>query len=223
MFRNSVSSFCRGWSTLRIALPSSVSRADRVQACGRLVENEQVRVVDQRLGQADAALHALGVFADGSALHRFQTDHLQQHVDALVAGVAVLVEQSAVVFQRFPGVEEPVEIRLFRQVADAFLGGDVRGQFAEHRDPAGRGKQQPEQDFDGGRLARAVGPQQAEHLVRLDVQVELIDRGDARPHPEVLEDLGQPPRLDHRLRCRGRHWFFYRRGRGGRRGGNEYS
>src|SRR5690349_1035999 len=34
---------------------------ERVQAAGGLVEDEQVRIVDQGLGQADALLHALGV------------------------------------------------------------------------------------------------------------------------------------------------------------------
>ena len=40
-----------------------LGRADRVEARGRLVEQDQLGVVDQGLSQPDAALHALGVFA----------------------------------------------------------------------------------------------------------------------------------------------------------------
>ena len=40
-----------------------LARADRVEAGRRLVEQDQVGVVDQRLGQADAAGHALGILA----------------------------------------------------------------------------------------------------------------------------------------------------------------
>ena len=39
-----------------------LARVDRVQAAGRLVQEDQFRVVDQGLGQADQAGHALGVF-----------------------------------------------------------------------------------------------------------------------------------------------------------------
>ena len=38
------------------------ARADRVEAAGGLVEQDQLGLVDQRLGEADAARHALGVF-----------------------------------------------------------------------------------------------------------------------------------------------------------------
>ena len=33
--------------------------SDRIQTAGRLIENEQIRVVDQRLGKANPLLHAL--------------------------------------------------------------------------------------------------------------------------------------------------------------------
>jgi hypothetical protein len=46
---------------------------------------------------------------------------------------------------------------------------DVRRQFAEHRTRPRVGEQQAEHHLDGRALARAVGPQQAEDLVRQDL------------------------------------------------------
>ena len=38
--------------------------ANRVEAAGRLVENEQIGIVDERLREADALLHAFGIRFD---------------------------------------------------------------------------------------------------------------------------------------------------------------
>ncbi len=62
-----------------------LARADRVQAGGRLVEHDQLGVVDQGLGQADAAGHALGVFLQLPPLGPVQPDHLDQVGDPLAA------------------------------------------------------------------------------------------------------------------------------------------
>src|SRR5205807_5296374 len=44
--------------------PADLAAADGIDAVGRLVEENHLRVVDHRLGDADALLHALGVGAD---------------------------------------------------------------------------------------------------------------------------------------------------------------
>ena len=54
--------------------------ADRIKAGGRLIENHEVRIVDERLRQADAALHAFGKFADGARLRFAEADHFQKVV-----------------------------------------------------------------------------------------------------------------------------------------------
>jgi len=56
---------------------------DRVHAAGRLIQYQQLGVVDQGLRSADAALHALRILADRAILHCLQADHFQQHVDPL--------------------------------------------------------------------------------------------------------------------------------------------
>ena len=56
----------------------------------------------------------------------------------------------------------------------------------------GSGPGQPEQHPDGGGLAGAVGPEQADDLTGVHVQGDVIDRG------EVPEPLGEPSGLDQR-------------------------
>ena len=51
----------------------------------RLVENDQVGIVDERLRQADAALHAFGKFAHRARPRLAQADHFQQLLRAIVA------------------------------------------------------------------------------------------------------------------------------------------
>ncbi len=55
-----------------------LGRADRVQPRGRLVEQDQLRVVDQRLGQPDPPLHALGILPQLPLLGRREPDHVDQ-------------------------------------------------------------------------------------------------------------------------------------------------
>ena len=172
------------------------ARADRVEAGGRLVEQDQLGVVDQGLGQADPALHALGVFAELAVLGRGQADHVDQPADPLVPLGGRDLEQPAVEVERLLGVEEPVEVRLLGQVADPLVLGDVGGRLVEDQGVALGGEEQAEQQLDGGGLARAVGPEQAEDLAPVDLKVEGLEGLDLRASPEVAVDLGQVPRLD---------------------------
>ena len=57
---------------------------------------------------------------------------------------------------------------------------------AEQADLAGVGAQEAEQDADGGRLAGAVGTEEAVHLAGRDGQVEPVERAD------VAEGLDEP-------------------------------
>ncbi len=52
-------------------------------------------VVDERLRQADAALHALREFADVTSPGVVQPDHLDQLLGALAAFLRVYVEETA--------------------------------------------------------------------------------------------------------------------------------
>jgi hypothetical protein len=58
--------------------------AQRVEAAGRFVENQQIGIVDERLREADALLHAFGIGFDGTFARRLQFNELEQLVNALV-------------------------------------------------------------------------------------------------------------------------------------------
>ena len=173
-----------------------LGRADRVEARGRLVEQDQLGVVDQRLGQADPPLHALGVFAELACLAAFRPTMSISRSTRLRPLGRRDVEQPAVEVERLLGVEELVEVRLLGQVADPLVLGDVGGRLVEDQRLALGGEEQAEQQLDRGRLARAVGAEQAEDLAPMDLQVERLQRLDLRAAPEVAVDLGQVPGLD---------------------------
>ena len=60
-----------------------LGRADRVEARSRLVEQDQLGVVDQGLSQPDPALHPLGVLAELAVLGARQAHQVDQPIDPL--------------------------------------------------------------------------------------------------------------------------------------------
>ena len=59
----------------------------------------------------------------------------------------------------------------------------------EHRGRARVGAEQAEQHPDGRRLAGAVGPEEAVHLARLDLEVEAVERTDVAERLLQRRDL----------------------------------
>ena len=96
-----------------------LAAADGVKPGRRFVENHQVGVVDERLRQPDAALHALGKLAHGARPRLAQADHFEQLFGAAVAFAPADLKQVAEKIQRLARVEITVEIRFLRQIADA--------------------------------------------------------------------------------------------------------
>ena len=170
-----------------------LAAADGVEAGGRLVEDDQVGVVDERLGQADAALHALGELADRPRPGLAQADHFEQLLGAVLALVPGQAEEVAEEIQRLAGIEVAVEVGFLGQVADARLGGDVAGRMAEDLDvPFGR-IQQPEQQLDGGGLAGAVRARAGRRLRRGRTSKSTLSTARALGRPQKsLKTLVRP-------------------------------
>ncbi len=53
------------------------------------------------------------------------------------------------------------------------------------------GKDQAQQELDGGAFARAVGAQQAKDFAALDGEVEVVEGADLVAAPEIFVDLGE--------------------------------
>src|SRR5215467_1428306 len=74
-----------------------------------------------------------------------------------------------------------------------------------HIDPAeerpSRGRDHPRGEHPGGGcLPGTVGPEQAEDLTGLDVEVELVDRGEVRPRIDLGQVLGMDDRVPRAVR-----------------------
>src|SRR5262245_5937873 len=61
------------------------ARAERVEAGGRLVEDHQLRIVDQRLRQPDALPHAFGILFENALLVAGQADRFDQLLGPFLA------------------------------------------------------------------------------------------------------------------------------------------
>ena len=165
--------------------------AERIEAAGGLVEDQQVGIVDQRLGQADALLHALGVGLDGALAGVFQLDQLEQLVNAAVRLGARDAEDARVEAEQFLGGEELVVVGQLGQVADALAGDGLAHVHAEQEGGAAGGVDEAQQHVHGGGLAGAVGAEKAKDFAGADAQVEVVD-GHFPGLPRVLRPKLNP-------------------------------
>jgi len=146
----------------------------RIEAGGRLVEEQQVGIVDQ----GDRQQHALALAAGQLAV--IAVEELFQ-----VAGLDQLLDRRAVVVQRVEEAEVLAHGQEILQRGVLELDADplavVRVQRAAAvADFARRGPHQPFEHFHGGALAGTVGPEQAQAAALLDVEADAIDGLHAR-------------------------------------------
>jgi hypothetical protein len=152
----------------------------RVQAGGRLVEEEDRRAVHERERQVEPALHAARVAADLAVGRVGEADALEQlGAAAAPLGLGQPVEPALQLHVLAAG-EEVVERGVLQRRADvpAHVGAMARHVEAGHgRAPRGR-RQEGGEHVDGRRLARSVGPQEAVDLARGDLEVDAVDGAD---------------------------------------------
>ena len=96
--------------------------ADRVQTRRGLVQDHQIRIIDQRLSQSNTALHALRKLTYLSVASIVQPHHFDQLVGTLAAFHWVQIEQIAKEIERLLGVQVTIEIRFLGEVPNARLG-----------------------------------------------------------------------------------------------------
>ena len=145
----------------------------RVEARGRLVEQQQLDVGGERGDQRDLLPVALGVGA--RLLGRVELEALQE------LGAALLVEAAAQPAEQVDHLAAG-EVRPQRHLAGHVGQAAVQplhvapGIAAEQPRHAGVGAQQAEQDADRGRLAGAVRAEQAVDLAGPHLEVEAVER-----------------------------------------------
>ncbi len=176
-----------------------VRAALRVEPRGRLVEEQDARGVHERERQVEPALHPARV-ATNAAVGRVEQAHpLEQGV----ATRASLALRDALQRRLQPHVVAPSEQRVERGLLQRRADGPPDGGALAHDVVPGHPslprarRQQRREHQHGGRLAGAVGPEEAVDLARLDAQVDAVDR----PHA-ALELADEPFDLDPVLRHR---------------------
>ena len=167
---------------LRDLLPDRLA-ADRVEAGGRLVEEEDRGLVNQRRGEVEAAAHAARVGADAPVGGLRQPDAVEQRVAELAAPARGHGVQRRLQVDQLAAGHQGVERGLLERDPDlAPHGARVRGDVVPRDDgPAARGRQQRGQHPHRGRLAGAVGAEEAVDLAVGDLEVDPVHRLDARP------------------------------------------
>ena len=152
----------------------------------RLVEEQQIRIADQRAGHGQPLLLAARQLAHQRLGFFFQRDACD-HVGRLKTFAIETAEQG----QRLQDGELFREPRFLQRDADPladFIIGLAPSQ-PQYFDVAGSRGQQALEDFDGRRLAGSVGSQQSEAFAALDVQIEPAHGVDRRPPFVALDEI----------------------------------
>ena len=175
-----------------------------VQADGGLVDDDHLRFVNQRLGNAEATHHATGELLHLAVGDAVETDHLQRFSDPptplLAVGHARQLRQGV---EDLLGPMMPPGAELLRQIADqlAHLATFPCHVVAVHRGPALGRHEQRTDDAHQRAFARAVGSQQPEKS-RTERQIDVLE-GRVTALVGVTETAG----LDDGIATGGQHRF----------------
>ena len=165
-----------------------VAAAERVETGHRLVEEDDVGPVENRLGNADALHHALGVRAQAQAALLAQADIVEHGRNPGPSLRRRYAEQPAEVVEQFLGGQVVVEGRVLGQETEAPFHTQIADRTAEDAGVATGGEDQLHQQLDCRALAGAVGAEKAEDLALVDLQGELIERP-IRPGPPEADEI----------------------------------
>src|ERR1700687_4381561 len=165
-----------------------------IEPHGGLVEEEHLRVMEQGSGQGQLLPHAAGVAGEEVVAALVQIEEFQQRLDPAIAKASLDVIEVAGKLQELSGAELVVEGRGIRHVPNAGLRPLRLRHDVDARYPgrAARRPEQADQHLDRGRLAGAVGPQEAEELPWSHLQVQVLHGRQA------AVALGQEPGGEHR-------------------------
>src|SRR5262249_44637983 len=159
-----------------------LSARERVDAGGGLIEDEQVRIVDQRAAQAELLLHAAGELASRPVLERIEARRLEQLVDATPALSLRLTEQSPMKVDVIEAAQRGIKVaaEALRHIGDAralraavCLVGNVAIEDSDTallNDPNARDQRQQ------SRFADAVRADHADHAAARDLDRHVVER-----------------------------------------------
>ena len=179
-----------------------VARGEDVESGGRLVEDQDLGVVEGRAGDRDSLLLAGAQGLAAPLGEGVQVEGLHHAGDLVRQLGPVEPVQAAEVLERLARGQARVEAGGAREEAQALADLEGRLHDVVSRDPGGPcgGREDRGQHAQGGGLARAVGAEQTHDLARLALEVEAAHRGHL-PALGVVEGLDQALGLDGGGRC----------------------
>src|SRR5581483_4110096 len=148
-----------------------------VERRGRLVQDEQFRVVDQSLSQTDALQHAAREFSRVAIDFGKQVDGLEDVAGALPQLASPHSVQSTVEADQMAG-GPVVKSDVFGEKTDTAAGVSIAEGTAEHATVAVRGTHEAHRQVDSGGFACAVRPEKAEDLAGFHAQGEIVESAD---------------------------------------------
>jgi hypothetical protein len=154
----------------------------RIKTDGRLVENDQFRLMDERVRQSDTLAVAFGKVADDRPVHIRQAALFHDRVHALARTFPGQALQLGAKPQILPHPHLRMQRIVLRHVADAAANlPRVRENIqARHARRAGGGRQEAGEDAHRGAFARAVRAEQADDLAAPDREGKIRYGGVAR-------------------------------------------
>ncbi len=99
-------------------------RAGRIDSGGRFVQDDELRLLDERLREADALQHSLGVTAQPAIPRTRQANQIEQFFDATPQARAAQSAKFPIEAERLAAGEIFVEVRTLRQETDGFAALD---------------------------------------------------------------------------------------------------
>src|SRR4029077_18702676 len=150
-----------------------------VEAGGGLIHNEELGIVEQRLGDADALAHAAGKAAERAASGVCEIDEIEELADALARGGGVETLDGGEVFEKFERGEIRIDAEILRQIAeDRAEGiGILADVFVIPKDAAGSWLRDGGEDTHERGLTGAIGTEEAENA-GAERELEIAEGGD---------------------------------------------
>src|SRR5262249_7030355 len=154
-------------------VPDQVPRL-RIEARRRLVEDQQLGIVDERAREREAAFHPSRQRAQARIAPSRKASKFEQRRDADRERPPVYVEIATVYLQVLGDREVRIEVVLLRDDADADSRASrrTRHRLADHLDPPAIRVDQAETAAQRRRLAGAVRPEQSKALAAPDLERE---------------------------------------------------
>jgi hypothetical protein len=177
--------WCSKWLDAAVPGEGADQRKDlgdafRIDRHGGLVENDDVRILDQRVGDPQTLPHSAGVRVHAAVSSITQTRLLQEGRDPIPRLLALEAVQACRIPQVLPSGERGVEPNVVGEVADPALDLErrARGVESHHFRLAFGRLGEAEQHQDRRCLPGAVRPEEAEDLAGEDLEIKAVDGGE---------------------------------------------